>query len=473
MRFLLLLGLTLALAPQAACRLPPDALAQDGRPPELALDAGSERGPDALLLPDAATDAAISTALRAQLYADVHAYLSAETETSTLLGKLAGEYAKIPFSLLAEAVRARPAKPTLPGTGVHEGSWLSPYDGKQRVYSAYVPTDVASRAAGGQSDRFPLIVYLHGAGGTGPGITGNAGIRAAVDALGAILVAPTDPDTTCDWSAAEECMAQVVLLTQLLKRRYPIDDQQVVLTGFSMGGRGSFSVGVAYPEPYCGVIPFAGTIGAVFNDPNLQVHKNYCCPHLKNAASLRLRYFAGDQDTALLLYQNQGCALCFAESSAEHEYVELAGQGHVFLVDRWQTSVAWALSKPRQDFPPLFVFNLVPQASGIVAGGVYLHEKLKVPQYWAVPRGRSDAKKSGAVSASVLGQTVTVTTSNLSGVDVYLSDALVDLDLPVKVVIDGETVHDGLLTRDRRLLLEQARLRSERSMLFAAKVGSD
>ncbi|MCK5799376.1 MAG: hypothetical protein KAI47_19430 [Deltaproteobacteria bacterium] len=412
----------------------------------------------------------ISDALAAQIATEVEAYLTAETEDPSFLQKLDGVYAGVPFAVFADAVRARPPKPVLPAAGVHEDSWQNPITARTQTYSLYVPTGVAEAAQTGTKDRFPLIVFLHGAGGNGAAIAADPTIRQAADNEGALLVAPTDDATICDWSETEDCMSQVVNLVQLIKRRYAIDDRRVVLTGFSMGGRGSFSVGVAYPEPYCGITPVAGTIGAVFDDPDLQLHKRYCCPHLQNADAVRLRYFSGDQDGQLMLYQNRGCALCLTESSAEHEYVEVAGQGHVFFATRWRAAVAWALQKPRENFPKTVHRNLSAQASGINPGGIFLHEKNKVPQYWAEPTGRKDTAKNGHLAAQVAGQDVTVATKNVTGVTLYLSDDLVDLDLPIHVVVDSKVVHDGKVPRDAHVLLRQARLRSERAMIFAAKI---
>ena len=45
-----------------------------------------------------------------------------------------------------------------------------------------------------------------------------------------------------------------------VKRRYRIDDRRIVLHGFSMGGAGSWHLGLHYPSLWCSVGPGAGFV---------------------------------------------------------------------------------------------------------------------------------------------------------------------------------------------------------------------
>lgn len=263
-------------------------------------------------------------------------------------------------------------------------------------------------------------------------------------------------------------MSQVVLLLQHLKRRYPVDDSRVVLSGFSMGGRGAFSVGVAYPDPYCGVVPVAGSIGAVHNTSDLGLHAAYCCPHVENALNLRLHYITGDQDMALMVYQNRGCALCLAELGYDYVYTELKGRGHVWPLDRWEVGVKWALAKPRPPYPAAVVYHQAKQASGYLVDDLWLQVKLQTPQYWAVLDQRADSAKPARLAAARSGNTIRLTTSNVATLSVYLARQMVDLSKPISIVVDGVEAFKGQLAPDRRLLLTEARRRSERAATFAA-----
>lgn len=403
--------------------------------------------------------------LVAALYKDVHAYLTADDPGASpaVLQKLDGIYKALPLSVVEQAVRSWPGATGLPAAGIHKVSWTNPLYKGVESYQLYVPAS-AAKAPG----RLPLIVFLHGAGGSGAGVVGNPQVLKVADGLGALLVAPTS-NAKCDWNMQEDCMSQTVLLVQQLKRRYPVDDARIVLSGFSMGGRGSFSVGVAYPAAYCGVVPVAGSIGAVHNTTDLQAHKAYCKPHVENVGSLRLHYISGDQDMALMLYQNRGCELALTDLGYDYVFTELKGVGHVWPLDRWEAALTWALAKPRPPYPTRVIYNQARQASGHLPDDLTPQVKLREPQYWAVLDERTDTTKPARIEASRSGNSVTVKSTNVARLTLYFAEEAFDLDKPITISLDGAAAFSGKLTRDRRLLLTEARRRSERAATYAAR----
>ena len=431
------------------------------------VDAGpTDRSPTDL--PDSGSaDLAPAGSAARGLYAEVNAYLAAEDPGPhpAILDRLDTVYRDVPFATVLDAVTRRPPRAPLP-TGVSQHSWVNPlYEGTE-TYQLYVPATLAASPA----PALPLLIFLHGAGGSGAGIVGSQPVREAADRLGVLLVAPTS-NPSCDWSALEDCMSQVVLLVQHLKRRFPVDDARVVLSGFSMGGRGAFSVGVAYPEPYCGVVPVAGSIGAVHNTSDLAVHKAYCCPHVENLTNLRLHYISGDQDMQLMLYQNRGCELCLEEQGSEYVYTELAGQGHVWPLDLWEKAVAWTLARPRVPYPARVVYNIARQASAIVPEDIFLQQTLRTPQYWADIETRRDPELPARIEARRAGNLITLDSTNVARFSLFLAPGMVDLREEVRVLHEREgTLFEGMVSPDRRLLLTEARRRAERSMVFANRL---
>jgi predicted esterase len=396
------------------------------------------------------------------LQSEVHAYLTADDpgDDPPILNRLDTVYRDVSFAEVARAIRWRPPAP--PPPGISQVTWENPYYKGPADYHVYVPK--LSRSP------VPLLVFLHGAGGSGAGVVNQEAVRDVADRLGTILVAPTS-DPKCDWSALEDCMAQAVMLIQHLKRRYPVDDARVVLSGFSMGGRGTFSVGVAYPEPYCGLVPVAGTIGAVHDSQDLALHKAYCCPHLENIGNLRLHYISGELDVPLLILQNRGCAECIKDQGTGHLYTELKGQGHVWPLPLWEEAVSWTLSRPRPPHPPELVYNLTTQASAELQDDLWTHQKLRTPQYWADIEARLDRTKPARLTARRTGNRITLAAKNVAQVGLFLSDDVLDLGAEVTVTVVGRgVVFQGLVPRDRRFLLAEARRRSDRSMLFANRV---
>ena len=106
----------------------------------------------------------------------------------------------------------------------------------------------------------PLILALHFGvgGGSGTG-AGESVIRALVGPglteIGAIIVAPDSVGG--NWTSPENEEAVIALL-DMVSANYAIDKTKVVVTGFSMGGAGSWHFAQKFPERFSAAIPVAG-----------------------------------------------------------------------------------------------------------------------------------------------------------------------------------------------------------------------
>jgi predicted peptidase len=108
--------------------------------------------------------------------------------------------------------------------------------------------------------RVPLILALHY--GVRDGDSAGAGrdvvrilIGPALAELGAIIVAPDSIQG--DWSSPQNESAVNLLLDKVVAG-YSIDTAKIAVTGFSMGGAGSWHFGAKYPERFSAAIPVAG-----------------------------------------------------------------------------------------------------------------------------------------------------------------------------------------------------------------------
>jgi predicted peptidase len=106
----------------------------------------------------------------------------------------------------------------------------------------------------------PLILALHF--GVGGGDAAGAGgdvvqilIGPALAELGAIIVAPDS--VRGNWSSPENEKAVNALLDMVLAH-YSVDKKKVAVTGFSMGGEGSWHFAEKFPERFSAAIPIAG-----------------------------------------------------------------------------------------------------------------------------------------------------------------------------------------------------------------------
>jgi predicted peptidase len=125
--------------------------------------------------------------------------------------------------------------------------------------------------------RVPLILALHF--GVRGGDSAGAGrdvvailIGPALAELGAIIVAPDS--MRGNWSSPENERAVNALLDMVLAG-YSVDTKKLAVTGFSMGGAGTWHIAAKYPERFSAAIPVAGTppaAGSEWRLPILAIH---------------------------------------------------------------------------------------------------------------------------------------------------------------------------------------------------------
>jgi predicted peptidase len=128
-------------------------------------------------------------------------------------------------------------------------------DGGQMLYSLSVPADYSA------DHPVPLILALH-PGGERPPYYGDLFrhqvAEPALSDLSAIIVAPDCP--TRSWGEEGADQAVMALLDQVLNE-FMIDRQRILITGFSMGGAGTWFMAARHPDFYTAAIPMAGRLG--------------------------------------------------------------------------------------------------------------------------------------------------------------------------------------------------------------------
>ena len=124
-------------------------------------------------------------------------------------------------------------------------------------YYAYLPEDHYLHP----TQRFPLLIFLHGAGEKGNGTTelsrvlvhGPPKLIQQGQTLPFIVISPQLPASQGGWPVA--------LVDELVARArldYRVDTTRVYLTGLSMGGYGTWAYAEARPSVVAAVVPIAG-----------------------------------------------------------------------------------------------------------------------------------------------------------------------------------------------------------------------
>jgi predicted peptidase len=131
--------------------------------------------------------------------------------------------------------------------------------GHEYPYQVYVPRDYDAGA------RWPVILFLHGAGERGEdGVFQTAvglgdAIRRDAARWRAIVVLPQSPrDSLWTGRPAEAAMAALDRTLAELSA----DPDRVYLTGLSMGGNGTWYLAYRHPERFAAVVPICGWVAA-------------------------------------------------------------------------------------------------------------------------------------------------------------------------------------------------------------------
>jgi len=120
-------------------------------------------------------------------------------------------------------------------------------------YLLYLPVGYNAKS----QKKWPLMLFLHGAGERGTNldrvsIHGPLSLVQQGTNFPFIIIAPQCPEGD-RWH--NDSLIQ--LLDQAVEK-YPVDQKRVYLTGLSMGGYGTWSLGVSYPERFAAIIPICG-----------------------------------------------------------------------------------------------------------------------------------------------------------------------------------------------------------------------
>lgn len=207
-------------------------------------------------------------------------------------------------------------------------------------------------------ETYPLVVCLHGAGGTGTenrgrGIEAYAVLKAAdVQAKHpSFLLVPQKPAALPMWAdwpfsngsydldqvAETPHIKSVRGLIQKVIEENQIDPARVYVTGQSMGGFGTWDIALRYPDVFAAAIPICGG-----GSPK----------HAARLKDMAIWSFHGDEDRSVPVSGSREMAKALeAVGASKAKYTEFPGAGHVIMDEVWATPgiLDWLFSQRRGD----------------------------------------------------------------------------------------------------------------------------
>ncbi len=206
--------------------------------------------------------------------------------------------------------------------------------GHEYPYQVYVPRDYTT------ATRWPVILFLHGAGERGhDGLRQTAvGLGAAVrlypERYPAIIVFPQTP-TDSTWTGAPAAAAMAALDRTMAD--FSVDPSRVYLTGMSMGGNGTWYLAYRKPERFAAVVPVCAWVEAAprFSGSEPVVPASDGPPFealARRLSGIPIWLFHGEVDPAVPVDQSRQAAAALKAAAAEGvaaiRYTELPGTGH-------------------------------------------------------------------------------------------------------------------------------------------------
>jgi predicted esterase len=213
-------------------------------------------------------------------------------------------------------------------------------DSGEHRYTVFLPEDYSA------DKKWPIVLYLHGAGERGN--DGNRqltiGLAPAIQKRQAsfpfVAVFPQSEDTSgrylAGWLAGSRDADRALKILDEVERDYSIDTSRRILTGWSMGGYGTWSLAAATPTRWQAILPLAGG-GAEFAE---------------ELVDIPIWAFHGSEDAAIRPAQSRRTIAALRSAGAEPRYTEISGGKHdiTHVVYDTDAVIQWMLD-PNGDHP--------------------------------------------------------------------------------------------------------------------------
>lgn len=334
------------------------------------------------------------------------------------------------------------------------------------------------------AQRWPLILAFHGAGGNPKGMLDytlrllgderEAFIVAAPNWIGAVEpVGDARPPRmrALGFTNPPHSVGQPRALIRVLRRRFHIDNDRVYVVGYSMGASNAWMAAIMHADCFAGVVPLSHVlqiIGGTILYPEL----------LPNCRNTRILFCWGGKDvldakgavskTGGIAGRSREMVKIIRKLGLKRiKHFELPDAGHRDVIPP-ADALRKLLHRRRRHYPKHVrqTFRLAEQSRAYWVSALQLQgEPLPGGNLQITVRPGEDPEAAkrrelieslGLIEARCKGQRIQLRSRRATRVVLLLSDELLDLDKPVKIVRGKKKVFSGKIRRDLRVMLRQA-----------------
>ncbi len=306
-------------------------------------------------------------------------------------------------------------------------SYRSEIDGTDQPYALYVP------AGYDEGRTWPLVVNLHGtSAGMGKEMVGqtsknysadrNALFLWAAERHGAILATPFGRGVTEFRGIGDN---DVFCVLADVQQRYRVDPERIALTGLSMGGTGSFELGLDHPGVFSAVAPIGAAHSFHWLAANGE-HTPFWC-------------IGGEFDRDFVKNGGLECAEKMIELGFDCRLDVLKTREHSdFVPEFFDNVVEWLVQHRVARHPTEYSSSTLLPMFGRA--------------YWtAIDAIESPGTIGTARAQMVDANRIAIETDNIVAVTVLPDPELSDLTRPISVEVDGTDAFDGVVKADQEV----------------------
>lgn len=325
------------------------------------------------------------------------------------------------------------------------------HNGKNYPYALFLPESP------GPDEKIPLVVVLHGLGGSGANT-----IPAWVERLDKkfAVLCPTYPMGAWWARPAEE---MVLGLIDQVREKYNIDSDRVFLAGLSNGSIGAYMIGMFYPDRFAGLIPIAGSITPRYmhflvnlrNTPVYMIQGAYD-PIFPVQLSRRIHKILSDMK--------------YPVRYREHAEKGTAHGGHFLPESEIPAMVEWMGKQKRRHNPDVVRMTREGNHLGAIHWARVIQGKNLALLELSGPESPNPVKRDGKIAtlfATRKGQNqFEVMGQHIIEYDLYFNSETVDFDKPVTITTQKIQVHGSTMIPGEKKISYKKKVKKDLAVLL-------